>query len=66
MKTTEGTEVRERASGRYSYSSKFERLCKCGRTLGVHDAEAPHAFGDSSLDDTPGLPDCDRFRLAKK
>lgn len=59
------TEMRAK-SGTYTYSSKWDRLCTCGRTLGVHDAEAPHAFGDLALDDREGLPECDAFKLAKK
>lgn len=61
MKTT----TRNKSNGQFSFTSKFDRLCKCGRTLGVHDAEAPHAFGDETLDSIPGLPECDRFRLQK-
>lgn len=52
-------------NGQYTYSAKFDRVCKCGRTLGVHNAEAPHAFEDYALDDREGLPDCDKFRLVK-
>lgn len=62
MKTTE----RNHGNGQYTYSSKFERICTCGRTLGVHDAEAPHAFGDEALDPRQGLPDCEGFKLASK
>lgn len=61
-----GRSSREKKTGRYSYQNKWERLCVCGRTLGVHDAEPPHAFGDLGLDPREGLPDCDRFRPAKK
>lgn len=65
MKTTAPTEMRNNKNGQYTYSSKFDRMCKCGRALAVHDAEAPHAFGDYELDSREGLPDCDKFRLAK-
>ena len=37
---------RNRANGRYSYNGQFERLCRCGLTLGVHTAEAPHIIDD--------------------
>lgn len=60
------TSTRNRRNGQYTLSSGFDRVCKCGRTLGVHDAEAPHAFGDYSLDTTPGLPDCAGFKLDRK
>lgn len=59
------TTNRSKSTGQYSYTSKFERLCTCGRTLGVHDAEAPHAFGDEALDPREGLPECEAFKLAK-
>lgn len=65
MVATTKTEVRARTTGRFTYSSKFERLCTCGRTLGVHDAEAPHAFGDYALDGRD-LPDCEGFKPTKK
>lgn len=55
---------RARRTGRYQLSGDMSRLCVCGRTLGVHDGEHPHAFGDLALDDRD-LPDCDRFRPAK-
>ncbi len=63
MKRRDGK--RNRRDGRYTYEGDFERLCVCGRTLGVHDAEAPHGFGDWSLDDRD-LPSCDRFSPAPK
>ncbi len=62
MKTTQS---RARKTGQYSYEGNWDRLCVCGRTLGVHDSEAPHAFGDYSLDGREGLPDCDKFKPAK-
>lgn len=58
------TQARNRQSGQYSYEGNFDRLCKCGRTLGVHDAEAPHPFGDMMMDPREGLPECSRFRPA--
>jgi hypothetical protein len=58
--------MRNRSNGRYTYSSKFERVCTCGRCLAAHDAEAPHAFGDYVLDSREGLPDCDKFVWNRK
>ncbi len=62
MKTT--TQARGRRDGQFTFEGNFDRLCKCGRTLGVHSAEKPHAFEDAVLDDRD-LPDCDKFRPAK-
>jgi len=61
-----GTPKHRTRTGRYTFENQWERLCVCGRTLGVHDGEAPHAFGDLVLDPRPGLPDCARFRPARK
>ncbi len=59
--------TRNRATGRYSFEGQWERLCVCGRTLGVHDAEPPHAFADFSREELAnGGPECDRFRPRKK
>jgi hypothetical protein len=57
--------IRNRRTGRYSYEGQWDRLCVCGRTLRVHDAEPPHAFGDLMLDPRD-LPDCEGFKPAKK
>lgn len=61
-----GRDAQEAATGRYSYSSKFARLCKCGRILAGHDAVAPHPFGDLWADGREELPECERFRLVRK
>lgn len=57
---------RNKGNGQFTYSSKFERMCTCGRVLGVHDGEAPHAFEDMTLDPREGLPECNGFKLARK
>lgn len=57
--------ARAKATGRYTYEDRWERLCVCGRTLGIHDAEAPHPAGDASLDPEPGMPECERFRPSR-
>ena len=31
-------EYREPGTGRYSYWNGFDRICKCGHTLGIHIA----------------------------
>ena len=65
---TSATKISERdaRNGQYTFSSKFDRVCKCGRTLGVHDAVAPHPFGDYALDAREELPECEKFRHDKK
>lgn len=60
------SEMRNKANGQFTLSSKFERVCVCGRALGAHDAEAPHGFGDGCLDERDGLPDCERFKHDRK
>lgn len=55
---------RARRTGRYTFEGNWDRLCTCGRTLGVHDAEAPHPFGDYSLD-SQALPECNAFKPAR-
>lgn len=62
-KTMKTTTNRAR-NGKYAYQGNWDRLCKCGRTLGVHDAEAPHPFGDYSLDERD-LPECEGFKPAR-
>lgn len=57
---------RARKTGQYTYSGDFSRVCQCGRVLGVHSAEAPHAFEDYSLDEREELPECEGFRPLKK
>jgi hypothetical protein len=67
--TTETTKTatdRNHNNGQFTFCSKFDRVCKCGRTLGVHDAVAPHPFGDYALDAREELPECDKFRHDKK
>jgi hypothetical protein len=52
------TQPRARRTGRYTYRN-FDMVCaKCGLTLGVHEAEAPHAQPDSMI----GPIECDGFR----
>jgi hypothetical protein len=55
---------RDRKTGRYSFEGDWDRVCVCGRRLGDHDAEAPHGFGDLSMDSRE-LPDCSRFRPSR-
>lgn len=61
-------EARNRHTGQYSYEGQWDRLCRCGHTLGVHAGEAPHPCfnGDSGMEGATGEPcDCPRFRPAK-
>jgi hypothetical protein len=56
---------RNRHTGQYSYENKWDRLCVCGHTLGVHAADAPHpCFNeDAGLKGATGEPcDCQRFK----
>ena len=68
MKTTT-IRAERRANGQFSHG--FEKMCTCGRPKGVHDAEAPFAFGDMVLETLPTEHpnhgnDCDGFRLDRK
>jgi hypothetical protein len=56
-------ETRDRSTGRYSYSGDFDRLCKCGHTLGAHTAEPPHECING---DTGEACDCARFVPARR
>ena len=56
--------AREKASGRYGYEGQWDRLCRCGHTLGVHLAEAPHPCAVADLKDESC--DCERFKPAKE
>lgn len=58
-----GTNTNRNAHGQFTFG-KFDRVCKCGRRLGAHDAERPFAFGDLSLDPRP-LPPCEGFKPQK-
>jgi hypothetical protein len=55
---------RDKSSGQYSYQNKFERLCVCGHTLGMHTGDAPHEC--IAGDFLPGVTcDCVKFRLQR-
>ena len=43
-------------NGRYTFAD-MEQMCRCGRKLGAHLAEAPHPFEDEDGGDI-----CERFR----
>lgn len=59
MQTT--THNRNRSNGRWTYSGDMDRKCvRCGQTLGVHTAEAPHDINDALV----GTP-CKGFKPAK-
>lgn len=59
---------RDSKTGEYSHGNKWDRLCKCGHTLGNHTAEShggkkPCIAGDFN----PLINcDCEKFRPAKK
>lgn len=54
---------RNRNNGQYSYTSGFDRLCKCGHTLGTHTGEAPHECINEDVGN--GEPcTCLKFKLA--
>lgn len=56
---------RDRKSGRYSYDGDFSRVCRCGHTLGIHAAEAPHPCFNEDDGIGDGAPcACERFRPA--
>lgn len=52
---------RDRSNGRYSYDGNMDRVCaRCGQTLGIHTAEAPHDIDDGFIGRY-----CKGFRPAK-
>ena len=57
---------RNKVTGRYSYSSRFERLCECGHPLGEHTAAAPHECIAVSFHAEAKGCQCQAFRLAKR
>ena len=44
--STKRKRPRSRQTGRYTYEGQWDRLCRCGLTLGQHTAEAPHIVDD--------------------
>lgn len=58
------TANRNRHNGQFAYSSDFDRLCRCGHTLGVHTGEAPHeCINEDSFAGGTGEPcACVKFR----
>lgn len=55
---------RERATGRYGFVNRWDRLCQCGHKLGDHTAQAPHDC--IAVDFGHGPCGCERFRPAKR
>jgi hypothetical protein len=56
---------RDRRNGRYTFDGDFDRLCRCGHTLGVHLAEAPHDC--IARDFQPGVEcDCVKFQPQRR
>jgi hypothetical protein len=55
---------KDRRTGRYTFDGKWDRLCKCGHTLGHHLAAAPHACiaGDFGFDPCR----CEKFTPKKE
>lgn len=61
-------EYREPGTGRFAYWNDFDRLCKCGHSLGVHIAggfECGTDTGGNSERDAAGCK-CERFRPSGK
>lgn len=58
---------RDQRDGRYTFSGDMSRLCKCGHTLGVHAAAAPHDCFHGTGAETPRDPgnlcNCQKFRI---
>jgi len=58
---TKDTTTPRETDGRYALRG-FDRLCKCGHTLGHHTAERPHVCIEGDF----GTPcDCEKFKAAK-
>lgn len=61
------TQHRDRANGQYAHAD-FDRLCRCGHTLGVHTADRVAGVQEClNCDIGDGTPcDCQSFRPAPK
>lgn len=59
--------TRDHVTGQYAYDGNFDRMCRCGHTLGVHvDGGWDCIYqvaGPVSLPDAPPCP-CKKFRPA--
>lgn len=55
-------------SGRFAYWNKFDRLCTCGHTLGVHVAGGFDCLnGTKSVPGASGDPcKCEKFKPSRK
>lgn len=64
----ESRTYRDPATGRYDYDGDFDRLCKCGHSLGVHSQGGYYCDTDaigSSEPEAIGCK-CERFRPSGK
>lgn len=61
-------EYREPGTGRYAYWNDFDRLCKCGHSLGVHIAGGYDCGADAKGNNEPEAEGCtcERFRPSGK
>ncbi len=61
-------EYREPGTGRYAYWNDFDRLCKCGHTLGVHIAGGFECGADPIGNNEPEAEGCTcrKFRPSGK
>jgi hypothetical protein len=57
-------EYREPGNGKFSYFGDFDRLCKCGHSLGVHIAGG-FECGTDPTDESAGCA-CQRFKPSGK
>jgi hypothetical protein len=56
--------ARDPVTGQYAFDQDFERLCKCGHTLGVHIAGGFDCI--NSVEGDGDKCDCTKFRPLKK
>jgi hypothetical protein len=61
-------EYRDPTTGRFDYFGDFDRLCKCGHSLGVHIAGGYECGTDTSGNNEPEAAGCkcQRFRPSGK
>lgn len=66
--TKRANTYREPGTGRYSYFGDFDRLCKCGHSLGVHIAGGYECGTDPTGGGEPESAGCkcERFRPSGK
>lgn len=58
---------RDHLTGQYAYSGDWDRMCRCGHTLGIHGGGGFDCLnGDTGAGGTGEPCGCEKFRPAKR